>query len=61
MTVNGDAVRLRLMLAVLEREPNDPEAEMINMVGGRICCSTGYQGIRRAIRKLAARKLGEAV
>lgn len=47
------------LMAVLESEPDNPEEAMIDAVGGHICRCTGYQGIRRAVRRLAAARQGK--
>jgi carbon-monoxide dehydrogenase small subunit len=41
------------LVAVTQNKSKPDEEELIDAVGGHICRCTGYQGIRRAVRRLA--------
>lgn len=49
-----------MTLAALTSEDKQPEEKhLLAALSGHICRCTGYQGIRRAARKLAASHSGE--
>lgn len=49
-----------MTLAALTNRPESPEADtLVDAMSGHICRCTGYQGIRRAARKLAAKSGAE--
>jgi carbon-monoxide dehydrogenase small subunit len=41
------------LVAITQKKSPPDEEELVDAVGGHICRCTGYQGIRRAIRRLA--------
>jgi carbon-monoxide dehydrogenase small subunit len=48
------------LAALTIRNAPSSEEELVEAVGGHICRCTGYQGIRRAVRRLAGAKAGDA-
>jgi carbon-monoxide dehydrogenase small subunit len=48
------------LAALTARDPPPDEAALIEAVGGHVCRCTGYQGIRRAVRRLAGSNSGDA-
>jgi carbon-monoxide dehydrogenase small subunit len=47
------------LAALTARNAPPSEEELVEAVGGHICRCTGYQGIRRALRRLAGATTGE--
>ena len=47
------------LAALIDQDQKPSEAQLLEALSGHICRCTGYQGIRRAAKKLAAAKAGD--
>ena len=56
----GAALLLAPQMALTQDEAKSSEQQLLAAMSGHVCRCTGYQGIRRAVKKLADADGGEA-